>query len=62
MIHVDPPVSGVGDPETNRTSPDVGTPNTSQRAIFFWSLRFPSLSGRLMHVLGTATARVGCSY
>ncbi|SOE73489.1 hypothetical protein SAMN05446635_4901 [Burkholderia sp. OK233] len=48
MTHGDPSISGVGDPETNGTSPDVSASNTLQRAIFFWSLRFPSLSGRFI--------------
>lgn len=48
MTHDEPSISGAGDPETNRTSPDVGASNTLPRAIFFWSPRFPSLSGRFI--------------
>ncbi|CAB3805792.1 hypothetical protein LMG28690_06371 [Paraburkholderia caffeinilytica] len=48
MTHGDPSIGGVGDPETNRILPDVGASNALQRAIFVWSLRFPSLSGRFI--------------
>ena len=48
MTYGDPSISDAGDPETDGTSPDVGASNTLQRAIFFWSPRFPSLSGRFI--------------
>lgn len=57
-IHGDPSISNVGDPQTNRTSPDVGASNTLQRAIFFGPSGSPACLAGLLHVLGTTAALV----